>query len=88
MLGSDYSILQAVASMLRLYSYMLLVYGLLPLVMHKQHYPTAIRWLQSMVEPVLIQIRKVIPPIRGFDISFIPAIFISEIIRDSIYTAL
>ena len=61
------TLVQVLAAMLRLYSLMLVVYALLSWVMHEQHYPPAIRWLQSMVEPVLSRIRKVIPPIAGID---------------------
>lgn len=75
------TIVQVLAAMLRLYSYMLVVYALLSWVMHEQHYPPAIRWLQSMVEPVLSHIRKVIPPIGGVDISVLAALLIIEMIR-------
>ena len=73
--------LQVLAAMLRLYSLMLVVYALLSWVMHEEHYPPSIRWLQSMVEPVLSQIRRVIPPIAGIDLSVIAALLIIEMIR-------
>ena len=72
------------ARMLRAYSYMLVVYVLLSWVMHEEHYPPIVRWLQSIVEPVLFQIRKVIPTIGGFDISAIAALLIVEIIHAEI----
>tara|TARA_Y100000588_G_C13366199_1_gene548648 strand:+ start:231 stop:482 length:252 start_codon:yes stop_codon:yes gene_type:complete len=75
------TILQVLAAMLRLYSLMLVVYALLSWVMHKEHYPPAVRWLQSMVEPVLSQIRRVIPPIAGIDLSVLAALLIIEMIR-------
>ena len=75
------TLLQVLATMLRLYSLMLVVYALLSWVMHEQHYPPAIRWLQCMVEPVLSHIRKVIPPIGGVDISVLAALLIIEMIR-------
>ena len=75
------TILQVLAAMLRLYSLMLVVYALLSWVMHKEHYPPSVRWLQSMVEPVLSQIRRVIPPIAGIDLSVIAALLIIEMIR-------
>tara|TARA_Y100000590_G_C15330928_1_gene867644 strand:- start:164 stop:415 length:252 start_codon:yes stop_codon:yes gene_type:complete len=75
------TILQVFATMLRLYSLMLVVYALLSWVMHEEHYPPAVRWLQSMVEPVLSKIRRVIPPIAGIDVSVIPALLIIEMIR-------
>ena len=75
------TILQVLAAMLRLYSLMLVVYALLSWVMHEEHYPPAVRWLLSMVEPVLSQIRRVIPPIAGIDLSVIAALLIIEMIR-------
>ena len=78
------TLLQVIATMLRLYSLMLVVYALLSWVMHEQHYPPAVSWLQSMVEPVLSRIRKVIPPIAGIDISVIAALLIIEMIRSFI----
>ena len=73
-----------VAAMLRLYSLMIVVYALISWIMHEQHYPSAGRWLQSMVEPVLSRIRKVIPPIGGVDISVIAALLLIEMIRSFI----
>ena len=73
------TLLQVLAAMLRLYSLMLVVYALLSWVMHEKHYPPAVRWLQSMVEPVLSQIRRVIPPIAGIDLSVIAALLLSLI---------
>ena len=73
--------LQVLAAMLRLYSLMLVVYALLSWIMHEEHYPPSVRWLQSMVEPVLSQIRRVIPPIAGIDLSVIAALLIIEMIR-------
>ena len=75
------SLLYVLAWMLRAYSYMLVVYVLLSWVMHEEHYPPIVRWLQSMVEPVLTQIRKVIPPIGGIDVSAIAAVLIVELTR-------
>ena len=75
------SIIQVLAAMLRLYSLMLVLYALLSWVMHEEHYPPAVRWLQSMVEPVLTRIRRVIPPIAGIDLSVIAALLIIEMIR-------
>lgn len=78
------SILLVLAAMLRLYSLMLVVYALISWIMHEHHYPPAVRWLQSMVEPVLNPIRKVIPPIGGIDISVVAALLIVEMIRSFI----
>jgi len=75
------TLLQVLAAMLRLYSLMLVVYALLSWVMHEEHYPPGVRWLQSMVEPILSQIRRVIPPIAGIDLSVIAALLIIEMIR-------
>ena len=67
--------------MLLAYSYVLFFYVLLSWVMHEEHYPPILRLLQSMVEPVLSKIRRVIPPIAGIDLSVIAALLIIEMIR-------
>ena len=68
------SLIVVLDGMLLAYSYLLFVYVLLSWVMHEEHYPPILRWLQSMVEPVLSQIRRVIPPIAGKDLSWIAAL--------------
>ena len=78
------SIIQMVAALLRLYSLMLVVYALISWIMHEHHYPPAVRWLQSMVEPILKPLRRFIPPIGGIDLSVIAALLIIEMIRSFI----
>ena len=78
------SIIQVLAALLRLYSLMLVVYALISWIMHEHHYPPAVRWLQSMVEPVLSPIRRVIPPIGGIDVSVVAALLLIEMIRSFI----
>jgi len=78
------SIIQMLATLLRLYSLLLVVYALISWIMHEHHYPPAVRWLQSMVEPVLKPIRRFIPPIGGIDFSVIAALLIIEMIRSFI----
>ena len=78
------SIIQMLATLLRLYSLMLVVYALISWIMHAHHYPPAVRWLQSMVEPILNPIRRIIPPIGGIDFSVIAAVLIIEMIRSFI----
>ena len=75
------SLIFVLDGMLLAYSYVLFVYVLLSWIMHEEHYPPILRWLQSMVEPVLSQIRRVIPPIAGIDLSVIAALLIIEMIR-------
>ena len=75
------SLIFVLDGMLLAYSYLLFVYVLLSWIMHEEHYPPILRWLQSMVEPVLSQIRRVIPPIAGIDLSVIAALLIIEMIR-------
>ena len=72
------------AALLRLYSLMLVVYALISWIMHEHHYPPAVRWLQSMVEPILKPLRRFIPPIGGIDLSVIAALLIIEMIRSFI----
>ena len=71
---------QVLASMLRLFSLMLVIYALLSWVITDPRHP-AFRFLQSMVEPVLNPIRKVLPPMGGFDISIVAALMGIEILR-------
>ncbi len=78
------SLILMLAALLRLYSLMLVVYVLISWIMHENHYPPAVRWLQSMVEPLLKPIRKIIPPIGGIDFSVIAALLIIEMIRSFI----
>ena len=42
------------------------------------------RFLYSVTEPVLAPLRRVIPPIGGFDISFIVLFFAIQIIQRSV----
>ena len=74
------SLILVLASMLRLFSLMLVIYALLSWIIHDGHHPVS-RFLQSMVEPVLAPIRKVLPPIGGFDISVVAAMIGIEVIR-------
>ena len=75
-----YSLVQVLASMLRLFSLMLVIYALLSWVITDSMHPV-FRFLQSMVEPVLNPIRKVLPPMGGFDISIVAALMGIEILR-------
>ncbi len=78
------SLLQVLAAMLRLYSLMLVVYALLTWVMNENYFPPAVRWLQSMVEPVLTPIRRLLPPIGGIDFSVMAALLLIEMLRSFI----
>ena len=71
---------QVLASMLRLFSLMLVIYALLSWVITDPRHQV-FRFLQSMVEPVLNPIRKVLPPMGGFDISIVAALMGIEILR-------
>ena len=75
-----YSLVQVLASMLRLFSLMLVIYALLSWVITDPRHQV-LRFLQSMVEPVLKPIRKVLPPMGGFDISIVAALMGIEILR-------
>ena len=75
------SLIFVLDGMLLAYSYVLFVYVLLSWIMHEEHYPPILRWLQSMVEPVMSQIRRVIPPIVGIDLSWVVALLLIQMIR-------
>ena len=74
------SLIMVLASMLRLFSLMLVIYALLSWIIRDGQHPV-FRFLQSMVEPILTPIRKVLPPIGGFDVSVIAALIGIEVIR-------
>tara|TARA_B100000686_G_C15797986_1_gene482889 strand:- start:98 stop:346 length:249 start_codon:yes stop_codon:yes gene_type:complete len=79
------SLIFVLDGMLTAYSYMLVVYVLLSWVMHEEHYPPILRWLQGMVEPVLSQIRRLIPPIAGIDLSVVAALMLIWMIRSLLF---
>ena len=74
------SLVHVLASLLRLFSLMLVIYALLSWVIADSRHPV-FRFLESMVEPVLNPLRKVLPPIAGFDISIVAALMGIEILR-------
>ena len=75
------SLILVLASMLRLFSLMLVIYALLSWIVRDGHHPV-FGLLQSMVEPLLVPFRKVLPPIGGFDISVVAAMIVIEAIRE------
>ena len=74
------SLVHVLASLLRLLSLMLVIYALLSWFIRDTRHPV-FYFLQSMVEPVLIPIRKILPPIGGLDVSIVAALLGIEIIR-------
>ena len=63
---------QVVGEVLRLYSYVMLAYAIVSWLPSLRGAWT--RYLSMLVEPVLAPVRRIIPPIGGFDISFIVVI--------------
>ena len=74
------SLVQVLSSMLRLFSLMVVIYALLSWIIADPRHPLY-RFLQSMVEPVLNPIRKILPPIAGFDISIVVLLMGIEMLR-------
>jgi YggT family protein len=74
------SLIQVISSMLRLFSLMVVTYAMLSWIIADPRHPVY-RFLQGMVEPILNPIRKIIPPIAGFDISIIAVLMGIEMLR-------
>jgi YggT family protein len=84
------SVWQAVATLFRLYMLVMLVYAVLSWIPSIRG-----RWtmyVAMLVEPVLVPVRRVIPPLGGLDISFIVVLIVlqlvfSYIIQPQVYTS-
>ena len=84
------SVWQAVATLFRLYMLVMLVYAVLSWIPSIRGRWTT--YVAMLVEPVLVPVRRVIPPLGGLDISFIVVLIVlqlvfSYIIQPQIYTA-
>lgn len=74
------SLILVLSALLRLFSLMLVTYALLSWFYRDFRHPV-LHFLQSMVEPVLTPIRRVLPPIAGFDFSVVAALIAVELLR-------
>ena len=68
---------------LDLYSIVLIVYAFMSWVKLNEDHPTK-KFVEKLVEPVLKPVRKVIPPVNGFDLSVIAVLFLIQIMQRSL----
>jgi YggT family protein len=78
-----YPLLQVADMMLGLLSMMIVVYAMLSWFMPGNRHPVQ-RFLEGMVEPFLTPIRKVVPPMGGFDLSVMVALFLIYLVRSAL----
>ena len=69
--------------LLQLYSFALIGYAILSWIKVDQQHPT-VKFLKKIVVPVLDPVRKVIPPVGGFDLSVIAVLFLIQFVRYSL----
>jgi YggT family protein len=72
----------AIQIFLKVYLFLMLVYALISWVPSLRG-----RWsdvVTRLVEPVLVPVRRIIPPLGGFDLSFLVVILIIQYVNSSI----
>lgn len=74
------SLIQVIDAMLTLFSLMLVAYAMISWVRPDLN-NSVMRFLRSMVEPVLTPVRKVLPPMRGVDFSVLAVLFVIYLVR-------
>lgn len=72
------SLWQAVAIVFRLYMLVMLVYALLSWIPTLRGQWTY--YVARLVEPVLVPVRRVIPPMGGLDLSFIVVLIVMQVV--------
>lgn len=82
-----------IASILSIYSFLLLAYVILNLLFafkiinQNSDFVQAVnRFLIRIIEPVLIRMRKYLPPIGGVDIAVIILFLLINFLKDALYT--
>ena len=74
------SLVQVLNAMLTLFSLLLVAYAMISWVRPDLN-NSVVRFLRSMVEPVLTPVRKVLPPMGGLDFSVLVVLFVIYLIR-------
>ena len=75
---------QAVAILFRLYMLVMLVYAVLSWIPSIRGQWTVM--VARLVEPVLVPVRRIIPPLGGLDLSFIVVLIVLQIVFSYIVT--
>ena len=74
------SLVQVLNAMLSLFSLLLVAYAMISWVRPDLN-NSVVRFLRSMVEPVLTPVRKVLPPRGGVDFSVLAVLFVIYLLR-------
>ena len=74
------SLVQVLNAMLTLFSLLLVAYAMISWVRPDLN-NSVVRFLRSMVEPVLTSVRKVLPPRGGVDFSVLVVLFVIYLLR-------
>jgi YggT family protein len=82
-----------IASVLSIYSFLLLLYVIFHFLFlfkvvnpHNQFILLINRFLHRVIEPVLVKLRRYIPPISGFDVSVLILFLMIGFVKDMLYT--
>ncbi len=76
------SIWQAVALIFKVYMAIMLIYAVLSWVPSLRGRWT--EYIARLVEPVLIPVRRVIPPLGGLDLSFLVVLIVLQVVLSTI----
>lgn len=68
---------------LNLYSIVLIAYAIMSWIKMDAEHPTK-KFLGKIVDPVLKPVKKIIPPVGGFDLSIVAVLFVIQLIRTSL----
>jgi YggT family protein len=69
-----------VGQLLQVYSVLLLIYALLSWVPNLRGKWT--EYISMLVEPVLLPVRRIIPPMGGLDVSFIVVLLVVQLVAN------
>jgi YggT family protein len=68
---------------LNLYSFVLIAYAIMSWIKMDAEHPTK-KFLGKIVDPVLKPVKKIIPPVGGFDLSLLAVLFLIQLIRTTL----
>ena len=71
------------ALVLRIFRYVLFARAIVSWIPNMDPYHPAIQFLHQVTEPVLEPVRRLLPPMQGFDLSFI-VVFIGTVILENL----
>ena len=74
---------EIVGTLLRIYFFVLLGYAVISWIPSLQQYAWT-RYFGMLVEPVLVPLRRIIPPIGGLDLSFLVLMIVLNLVNSQI----